>query len=179
MSKPIVKIKKLPNYKGLPDLTRGSELSSGLDIRVALHGISEVEKSYLAINVLGGANYYCHNKKSIINNRFTLYPEEFCKIPTGIAIELPAGYEAQGRSRSGLAANHGVVVLHGVGTIDNDYRGELFALMVNHGNNPVIFKHGDRIFQLVIAPVIIPEIIYVDELSDTKRGAGGFGHTGI
>jgi len=100
-------------------------------------------------------------------------------VPTGFAIALPPGYEAQVRPRSGLAARHGVTVLNAPGTIDADYRGEIEVILVNLGQAPVTFRRGDRIAQLVVAPVSRPEFIESAELDDTVRGTGGFGSTGM
>jgi dUTP pyrophosphatase len=99
-------------------------------------------------------------------------------VPTGWAIELPHGFEAQVRPRSGLAAKHGVTLTNAPGTIDSDYRGELVVLLVNLGREPHTIQPGDRIAQLVIAPVVQASVEEVEALSDTTRGAGGFGHTG-
>jgi len=99
-------------------------------------------------------------------------------IPTGIAIEIPPGYEAQVRSRSGLALKVGLMVLNSPGTIDSDYRGEVCVILQNTGTEPVVISDGDRIAQLVIAPVIQPIVEEVVELSDTQRGSGGFGSSG-
>jgi dUTP pyrophosphatase len=108
----------------------------------------------------------------------TLAPGEFQLIPCGFAIALPEGYEAQVRPRSGLASRHGVTILNAPGTIDCDYRGEVKALLVNHGRDPFIVTTGMRVAQLVIAPVTRAEWSEVPSLSETARGAGGFGHTG-
>ena len=108
-----------------------------------------------------------------------LLPGAYTAVGTGFEIELPEGFEAQVRPRSGLAARHGVTVLNSPGTIDADYRGEIRVLLVNHGRNPFEIKPGDRIAQLVIAPVCRAEVILVDTLSPTSRGTGGFGHTGV
>ena len=99
-------------------------------------------------------------------------------IPTGLAMALPGGHEAQVRPRSGLAARHGITVLNAPGTIDADYRGELKVLLVNLGAETVTIAHGDRIAQMVIAPVTRAIIVATDVLPDTARGAGGFGSTG-
>jgi dUTP diphosphatase len=99
-------------------------------------------------------------------------------VPTGWAIELPLGSEGQVRPRSGLASKHGVTVVNAPGTIDSDYRGELVVLLVNLGREPHVIKPGDRIAQLVVAPVAQARVEEVDDLSDTTRGSGGFGHTG-
>jgi dUTP pyrophosphatase len=99
-------------------------------------------------------------------------------VPTGWAIELPAGSEGQVRPRSGLAAKHGVTIANAPGTIDSDYRGELVVLLVNLGREPHVIKPGDRIAQLVVAPVVQVSVEETESLSDTTRGSGGFGHTG-
>jgi dUTP pyrophosphatase len=93
-------------------------------------------------------------------------------------MELPAGYEGQVRPRSGLAAKHGISIPNAPGTIDSDYRGELVVLLVNLGREPHVIKPGERIAQLVVAPVVQAQIEEVEALSDTTRGQGGFGHTG-
>ena len=100
-------------------------------------------------------------------------------IPTGLFIELPVGYEAQVRPRSGLAIKKGVTVLNTPGTIDADYRGEIMVILINLSNEDFIIKHGERVAQMVIAAHEQAEWVEVDELTDTERGAGGFGHTGI
>jgi dUTP pyrophosphatase len=99
-------------------------------------------------------------------------------VPTGLTIALPPGYEAQVRPRSGLAAKHGVTVLNAPGTIDADYRGEIGVLLVNHGAVPFVIGRGERIAQMVIAPVVQAELVPVAALSTTARGSGGFGSTG-
>jgi dUTP pyrophosphatase len=101
------------------------------------------------------------------------------KIPTGIALELPPGYEAQVRPRSGLAARYGITVLNSPGTIDADYRGELGIILINLGSLPFTVDDGDRIAQLVIAPVSRARMVTAGSLSETGRGEGGFGSTGI
>jgi dUTP diphosphatase len=100
-------------------------------------------------------------------------------IPTGIAIELPPGFEAQVRPRSGLALRHGVTLLNSPGTIDSDYRGEIQVLMINLGDQPYTVRRGDRIAQMIVAPVGRAELREVDALSNSRRGPGGFGHTGV
>ncbi|MGY8667919.1 dUTP diphosphatase [Bradyrhizobium sp. UFLA05-109] len=108
----------------------------------------------------------------------TLEPGKHALVPTGLAIALPAGYEAQVRPRSGLAAKHGVTVLNSPGTIDADYRGEIKVILINHGNTPFVIKRGERIAQMVIAPVVQATLVPVATLSATDRGGGGFGSTG-
>jgi dUTP pyrophosphatase len=99
-------------------------------------------------------------------------------IPTGLAIKLPDGYEAQVRPRSGLAREHGITLVNTPGTIDADYTGPVIVLLINHGDRPVRIEPGQRIAQLVIAPVVQAELVEADELPATERGAGGFGSTG-
>ena len=99
-------------------------------------------------------------------------------VPTGLAIALPPGYEAQVRPRSGLAARHGVTVLNSPGTIDADYRGEVKVILINHGDTPFVIERGMRIAQMVVATVTRADMIAADNLDETERGAGGFGSTG-
>jgi len=108
----------------------------------------------------------------------TLQPMERTLIPTGLFMELPVGYEAQVRPRSGLAIKHGIGVLNSPGTIDADYRGEIKVILVNLSNEAFTINNGDRIAQMVIAPHIQAELEEVEVLTETERGAGGFGHTG-
>jgi dUTP pyrophosphatase len=108
----------------------------------------------------------------------TLAPGERAVVPTGLAIAVPPGFEAQVRARSGLARDRGVTLLNGVGTIDADYRGEVGVLLVNLGKAPFVIARGDRIAQLVLAPVARAELDVVVELDETARGAGGYGSTG-
>lgn len=107
-----------------------------------------------------------------------LEPGATVVVPTGVRIQLPTGYEAQVRSRSGLAAKHGVACLNSPGTIDSDYRGEIGVILHNHGTEPLEIADGDRIAQLVVAPVSRARFVAVDALGDSDRGAGGFGSTG-
>jgi len=100
-------------------------------------------------------------------------------IPTGLFIELPVGYEAQVRPRSGLALKQGITCLNAPGTIDADYRGELGIILINHSNEVQVIQHGDRIAQLVVQSVVTCNWESVSELTDSARGQGGFGHTGI
>jgi dUTP diphosphatase len=107
-----------------------------------------------------------------------LAPGKHAMIPTGLTIALPPGYEAQVRPRSGLAARHGVTVLNSPGTVDADYRGEVCVLLINHGDQPFPIRRGERIAQMVIAPVVQVELVPAASLSATDRGSGGFGSTG-
>jgi len=108
----------------------------------------------------------------------TLAPGARCLVPTGIAIALPAGYEAQIRPRSGLAIKNGVTLLNSPGTIDSDYRGEVGVIVINHGNDAFIIEPGMRIAQMVIAAFATAQWECVDNLDETMRGSGGFGSTG-
>jgi dUTP pyrophosphatase len=117
-----------------------------------------------------------------LDTMITLEPGGTARVPTGLRIALPAGHEGQVRPRSGLAARHGITVLNAPGTIDEDYRGEVQVLLVNHGSDSFTIAHGERIAQLVVAPVVRVEIETVNDeaaLGGTKRGDGGFGSTGV
>lgn len=105
-------------------------------------------------------------------------PGDYAMIPTGLAIALPEGYEAQIRPRSGLAAKFGITVLNSPGTVDADYRGEIKVLLINHGKASFAIRRGERIAQMVIAPVSAVELIEMETLDATQRGAGGHGSTG-
>jgi dUTP pyrophosphatase len=107
-----------------------------------------------------------------------LAPGKHALVPTGLAIALPSGFEAQVRPRSGLAAKHGVTVLNSPGTVDADYRGEINVILINHGAAPFSIRRGERIAQMVIAPVVQAQLVPVASLSATDRGSGGFGSTG-
>ena len=107
-----------------------------------------------------------------------LEPGKYAIVPIGLSIALPKGFEAQVRPRSGLAAKHGVTVLNSPGTIDADYRGEVAVLLINHGSAPFTIRRGERIAQMVIAPVVQAALVPVTVLPPTERGAGGFGSTG-
>lgn len=109
----------------------------------------------------------------------TLAPGARLLVPTGLAIALPPGFEAQIRPRSGLAAKHGITVLNAPGTIDADYRGEVAVLLINHGDAPFTIRRGERIAQMVIAEVARAQLTAVITLSETARGSGGFGSTGV
>lgn len=141
--------KKLDHAKNLPLPAYESDEAAGMDIRAAL------------------------------NEPKTLEPGERDLIPTGLQMALPAGYEAQIRPRSGLAYKHGITMLNTPGTIDSDYRGEVKVLAINHGDEPYVIENGDRIAQMVIAPVYQPQIEETDSLPETNRGQGGFGSTGV
>ena len=109
----------------------------------------------------------------------TLQPLERYLVPTGLFIELPDGYEAQVRPRSGLAIKQGITCLNSPGTVDCDYRGELKVILINLSNTAQVIEHGDRIAQIVIAKAEQAELLLVQQLNESVRGAGGFGHTGV
>jgi len=145
-----VRITRLPHGKDLPLPSYQSALAAGMDLTAAVAKDAPL----------------------------TLAPGARALIPTGIAIALPQGSEAQVRPRSGLAVKHGLTVLNAPGTIDADYRGEIQVLLVNLGGEPVAITRGMRIAQLVIATVARAELREVDSLDETPRGIGGFGSTG-
>ena len=127
---------------------------------------------YASLEAAGADVYAC------INEEIVLGPGERKLIPTGLKIAIPKGYEIQVRSRSGLALNHGIIVLNSPGTIDSDYRGEVGIILINLGKESFIVEVGMRIAQLVLSPVVQADFIRAQELSTTLRGEGGFGHTG-
>ncbi len=117
--------------------------------------------------------------KAAITTQLQIEPRQRALIPTGIMISLPPGYEAQIRPRSGLALRHGLAILNSPGTIDADYRGEIQIILANLGSEPVVIDRGQRIAQMVVAPVSRVQWQIAQTLDDTDRGAGGFGHTGM
>lgn len=143
-----IKVKQLPHAAGLPLPQYMTAGAAGMDLLAA------------------------------VSEEVSLPAGGFAVIPTGLAIALPAGYEAQIRPRSGLAAKFGITLLNTPGTIDQDYRGEIKVILINHGKNSFQVKRGDRIAQLVVAPVVRVEWIPAVDLEETARGEGGFGHTG-
>lgn len=145
-----VKVAQLPHGEGLPLPAYQTEGAAGLDLMAAIDP---------AIS-------------------WTLQPLERTAVPTGLTLELPPGTEAQVRPRSGLAWKYGVTVLNSPGTIDSDYRGEVQVILVNLGSEPAVIRRGDRIAQLVIAPVTQAKLVPVSVIGSTSRGAGGFGSTG-
>ena len=114
-----------------------------------------------------------------LDEDIVLHPLERVLVPTGLYIALPEGYEAQVRPRSGLALKHGITVLNTPGTVDADYRGELRVILINLSNDDFVVEDGERIAQMVIARCEQAELVEVEELDDTVRGKGGFGHTGV
>lgn len=114
-----------------------------------------------------------------VNEEIFLNPGQRRLIPTGIAVSVPEGYEAQVRPRSGLALRDGITLANTPGTIDADYRGEIGVILINHGEKPFQVERGDRVAQMVIVPVARAELEWVEDLDETPRSWGGFGHTGI
>jgi dUTP pyrophosphatase len=143
-----VRVRRLAHADGLPLPAPASPGSAGVDLRAA------------------------------IADHLVLPPGERVLVPTGFVLEIPSGWEGQVRPRSGLAFRHGITLPNAPGTIDSDYRGELAVILANTGTEPVTIRRGDRIAQLVVAPVSRVEWIEVEELSASERQAGGFGSTG-
>ena len=117
--------------------------------------------------------------RAAVDGELTLHPGEIRLVPTGLAISLPLGYEAQIRPRSGLALKQGVGMVNTPGTIDSDYRGEIGLVLINWGKSPFVIKRGDRIAQMVVTRVSRAQVLEVDRLETTERGEGGFGHSGV
>ena len=117
--------------------------------------------------------------RAAIGGTIELRPRERMLVPTNIAVSIPAGYEIQVRPRSGMAVKHGITIINAPGTIDSDYRGEIKIGMVNLSPETYTIRRGDRIAQLVLAPVARARFVVVNELDQTSRGSGGFGHTGV
>jgi dUTP pyrophosphatase len=149
ISRITVRIKRLPGSEGLPLPAPASAGSSGVDLLACVDDTVEI------------------------------LPTESVLIPTGLCAEIPRGYEAQVRPRSGLALRHGITILNTPGTIDSDYRGEIGVILINHGRDTYTIRRGDRIAQIVFSPVCEPVFEQADDLEDSARGPGGFGHTGI
>ncbi len=148
MEKIQIRVKRLEGANNVPLPSYETEGSAGMDVR---------------------AN---------IEENLTLMPGERRAVPTGLAFEVPPGFEVQVRPRSGLALKHGVTCLNTPGTIDSDYRGEVRVILANLGQEPFQICNGDRIAQLVVSPVAKAALVPVEELTETARGDGGFGHTG-
>ena len=143
-----IKIKRLTSGEGLPLPRYQTEHAAGMDLLAA------------------------------VDAELSIQPGKWALVPTGISVELPVGYEAQVRPRSGLALKHGISLLNTPGTIDADYRGEVGVILINFGPEPFTIKRGDRIAQMVLSRVYRAEVVESEFLSDTHRNDGGFGHTG-
>ncbi len=137
-------------------------------------GCEDLPLPFSASEYSSGTDLLCAESSEIV-----LKPREIRLVSTGIRIMIPAGYEGQIRPRSGLALKYGITILNSPGTIDADYRGEVKVILINLGENDFIIRRGDRIAQLVIQKVYVPDFKIVSSLSRTKRGEGGFGHSGI
>ncbi len=144
----VLRVEQLPEARDLPPPAYMTEQAAGMDLHAAVAAPLE------------------------------LAPGQFALIPTGIRIAIPPGYEGQVRPRSGLATKFGVTVVNTPGTVDADYRGEVCVALINHGREPFWVRRGERIAQLVIAPVARAEVELTESLDGTSRGSGGFGHTG-
>ena len=140
--------------------------------------IARVRKSALPLPTYQSEHAAGIDLMADIGASIEMAPRERRAVPTGICVEIPVGYEGQVRPRSGRALKEGLALINSPGTIDADYRGEVKVLLVNLGELPILIKPGDRIAQLIIAPVIRAEIVEVEGLAPTSRGPGGFGHTG-
>ncbi len=116
--------------------------------------------------------------RAAVDSELTITAGKFLLVPTNLSVEIPSGYELQVRPRSGLAAKNGIGILNSPGTIDSDYRGEIKIILFNFSENDFIIHRGDRIAQLVLAKVHLADVVESAELNSTKRGIGGFGHTG-
>ena len=136
-------------------------------------------RSDAALPSLGSTDAAGLDLAAALDAPMTIEPGHWAAVPTGLAMAIPRGYEAQVRPRSGLALRHGVTVLNAPGTIDADYRGEVRVVLINHGPRPFVVQHGDRIAQLVLARCAAPAIREVARLDATERGSGGFGSTGV
>lgn len=117
--------------------------------------------------------------RAVLDEDIVIPPHEWVAVPTGLYAEIPVGWEIQIRPRSGLALKKGITVLNSVGTVDSNYRGEIKVILVNHSGESFRVQDGDRVAQMVVAPVTQAEFVEVGELSDTDRSSGGFGSTGV
>lgn len=144
-----IKIKRISNeFSDVPLPSYATEGSAGMDIRAA------------------------------VKDELIIEPGKVSLVPTNLSVEIPKGYEIQVRPRSGLAANHSIGILNSPGTIDSDYRGEIKIILMNFGDKPFTIHKGDRIAQLVVSKVYSAKIVEAENLNSSRRGEGGFGHTG-
>lgn len=151
MTAPVtIALKPLPHFEGLALPAYETAGAAGMDVRAAVPEDASL----------------------------TLAPGERAMVPTGLSLAIPEGYEIQMRPRSGLAAKHGIACVNAPGTIDSDYRGEVKVILINLGHEPFVIRRGERIGQMVLAPVTRAAFDLVDSLPETARGAGGFGSTG-
>ena len=144
-----IKIKRISNeFSDVPLPAYATEGSAGMDIRAA------------------------------VKDELIIEPGKVSLVPTNLSVEIPKGYEIQVRPRSGLAANHSIGILNSPGTIDSDYRGEIKIILINFGDQPFTIHKGDRIAQLIVSKVYSAKIVETENLNSSRRGEGGFGHTG-
>jgi len=155
--------------------THGAMGAAGL-VQVAIQRLPHGEDLPLPAYATPGAAGM--DLSAAIGKEVTLQPGERRLIPTGVRIALPEGFEAQVRPRSGLALHKGIGMVNAPGTIDSDYRGEISVILVNLSSEPQTIRRGDRIAQLVVAPIVRAQWVEVANMDDTSRGSGGFGHTG-
>jgi dUTP pyrophosphatase len=148
LERTVIKIKRLKSSNGLPLPDYETEGASGMDLRAS------------------------------VTEPVLMKPGEIKLIPTGMAVSIPRGYEGQIRPRSGLALKHGVGLINSPGTIDSDYRGEIAVIMINWGDKTFTIRRGDRIAQMIISKTHRADLVEVDDLDSTRRGDGGFGHSG-
>jgi dUTP pyrophosphatase len=151
-------------------------MSGDANVRVRIARLRGAEDLPLPSRATSGSSGF--DLHAAVGTELRIEPGGRALVPTGLRIAVPPGCEAQVRPRSGLALRHGIVLPNAPGTIDSDYRGEIQVILLNAGQEPFMVRRGDRIAQLVIAPVLRAEWSEVAELDDTARGAGGFGHSG-
>jgi dUTP pyrophosphatase len=147
---PQIAVVRLPHAEGLPLPAYETTGAAGMDLRAAVADDHPV----------------------------TLRPGAYARLPTGLCMAIPLGFEVQVRPRSGLAAKHGVTCLNTPGTIDSDYRGEVQVILINHGAEDFVIRRGERIAQMIVAPVVQSTWVETESLDETARGVGGFGSTG-
>lgn len=157
--RPTLKVKQLPHGADLALPAYETAGAAGMDLRAALP--MTMRREWLG-------------EKGV----YVLFAGLFGLIPTGLSMAIPEGFEVQVRPRSGLAAKHGISIVNSPGTVDCDYRGEVKVCLINHGTEPFVIRHGDRIAQMVVAPVMQAQWQVVDTLDETTRGTGGYGSTG-
>jgi dUTP pyrophosphatase len=168
MARKVVKHRKLKHVNQRKEI-RGSGRKDGLCVKIT----GDLVPKYQSL-LAAGCDLYAASDDEIV-----ICPRDFCTIPTGIRVEIPVGYEAQVRPRSGLAKQYGIGVLNSPGTIDADYRGEIKVILFNYSNKPFRIKKRDRIAQLVFNRVEQARFVRVKRLRRTKRQTGGLGHTGL
>ena len=160
----------------LQTVSRMNDAAHSLGVRIQVKRLSGARDLPLpAYETPGAAGM---DLRAAVVEDLVLAPGEIRRVPTGIAVAIPDGYEGQIRPRSGLALKHGIGMVNAPGTIDADYRGEIGLVLINWGAEPFTIQRGDRVAQMVISRVFRVEVILRDDLDETDRGAGGFGHSG-